>query len=75
MDGTDNGVMDAREAATLIAARCPEIPSAELSLIEAALNGDVVPSSALEDVLTVLDALEARLDAFIETPAKLARAG
>ena len=54
--------MDADDVLRLIAARCPELSDAELSLTSAALKGDVVSASALEDVLTVLDALEARLD-------------
>jgi hypothetical protein len=54
--------MDAGDAATLIPARCPEISAPELALIESALEDDVIPVMALDDILILLEALEARLD-------------
>jgi hypothetical protein len=44
----------------LVAARVPELGRAELASIEAALEGDGVPASALEDVAILLDTLEMR---------------
>ena len=57
---------DAGAAMRLIRARIPELGPATLVLVESALNGDVVPATALEDVLTLLEALEARMDALME---------
>ena len=37
------------EAARLIAARCPELSPSTLALIESALAGDVIPTTALND--------------------------
>jgi hypothetical protein len=58
--------MNADDTATLIATRVPELNRAELVLIESALAGDVVPVAALDDILTVIEALENRLNAYAE---------
>lgn len=58
--------MSADETLSLIRARCPEISASELALIEAALSGETLPMSALADVVTVLDGLGERMDAFAE---------
>ena len=54
------------DAATLIAARVPELSQAELALIESALAGDVVPVATLDDILIIIEALEDRLNAYTE---------
>ena len=53
-------------AVKLIAARVPELSQAELDLIETALAGDVIPTAVLDDIMTVIGALEDRLNAYVE---------
>ena len=58
--------MDADKALRLIVARVPELSARELGVIEAALSGQTLPTSALGDVMTLIEALEERLDGFME---------
>jgi hypothetical protein len=58
--------MNADDTARLMAARVPELSQAELALIESALAGDVLPVATLDDILTVMGALEDRLNAYAE---------
>jgi hypothetical protein len=55
-----------RDAVKLIAARVPELNQTELDLIESALAGDVIPTAILDDIMTVMEALEDRLNAYVE---------
>jgi hypothetical protein len=50
----------------LIAHRAPELDVGTLTLIQAALSGDLVPVDVLEKVLAVIDALQAKIDALAE---------
>jgi hypothetical protein len=54
--------MEAVEAATLIRARCPELPERDLDAIAATLRGETLPVTALEVVLALIERLEERFD-------------
>ena len=47
--------MDSDEALSLISARVPELGPTKLALIAAALKGEMLPASALEDVMILLE--------------------